>query len=69
MIAGGFGSAVLEHAARRGTPARIRLLGIPDRFLEHAGRAEILADLGLDTDGIVRSVEEMVHAEATGPWQ
>jgi 1-deoxy-D-xylulose-5-phosphate synthase len=69
MIAGGFGSAVLEHAAGQGTPARIRVLGIPDRFLAHAGRAEILADLGLDTEGIVRSVEEMVHAEAAGPWQ
>jgi 1-deoxy-D-xylulose-5-phosphate synthase len=69
MVAGGFGSAVLEHAAGRGTPARIRVLGIPDRFLEHASRAEILADLGLDTEGIVRAVEEMVHAEAAGPWQ
>ena len=31
-------------------------LGIPDRFVEHAERDELLADLGLDVDGICATV-------------
>lgn len=30
----------------------IRRLGIPDRFVEHGDRGELLADLGLDAAGI-----------------
>ena len=30
-------------------------LGIPDRFVEHAERNELLADLGLDVDGICQA--------------
>ena len=69
MIAGGFGSAVLEHVSSTGALARIRVLGIPDEFQEHDGCGEILARLGLTVDGISNAVEEMVHAEAAGPWQ
>jgi 1-deoxy-D-xylulose-5-phosphate synthase len=52
----GFGSAVLEAAneARLPTPYVVRL-GIPDRFIEHGERAELLADLGLDSAGIARA--------------
>ena len=51
--AGGFGSAVLEAASDEGLGTRhIRRLGVPDRFIEHASRAQLLADLGLDTPGI-----------------
>ena len=49
---GGFGSAVLEAASDAGLDAsRIRRLGIPDQFIEHGGRIELLADLGLDAAG------------------
>jgi 1-deoxy-D-xylulose-5-phosphate synthase len=55
-LMGGFGSAVLEAAAEAGIDAsHVRRLGIPDRFIEHATRSELLAELGLDTAGIVRS--------------
>ncbi len=50
---GGFGSALLELAARLdGTHARVRCLGIPDRFIEHGARPELLHDLGLTAAGI-----------------
>ncbi len=59
-LPGGFGSAVLEAACDRGIDTRrIRRLGIPDRFIEHGERAELLADLGLDCPGIARVVREM----------
>lgn len=53
-LAGGFGSAVLEAAADAHVDAsRVRRLGIPDFYVEHGERDELLADLGLDVDGIV----------------
>ena len=53
-LVGGFGSAVLEAANTAGLPTHhIRRLGIPDRFIEHGSRNELLADLGLDVDGLV----------------
>ena len=56
-LLGGFGSAVLEAANAAGLQTdHVRRLGLPDQFIEHAERAEQLTDLGLDPDGIVRSV-------------
>ena len=54
---GGFGSAVLEAAADAGLDTRnVRRLGIPDYFVEHGERSELLADLGLDAEGIAADV-------------
>jgi 1-deoxy-D-xylulose-5-phosphate synthase len=49
----GFGSAVLEavHDASIVSGPIVRL-GLPDRFVEHGERGELLADLGLDATGI-----------------
>ncbi|HEX3658388.1 MAG TPA: 1-deoxy-D-xylulose-5-phosphate synthase [Pirellulales bacterium] len=59
-LAGGFGSAVLEAAADAGLPAgNIRRLGVPDRFIEHGERGELLADLGLDVAGILRTCRQL----------
>ncbi|MCY2962970.1 MAG: 1-deoxy-D-xylulose-5-phosphate synthase [Planctomycetota bacterium] len=58
-LEGGFGSAVLEAANSAGLRTdHLRRIGLPDRYIEHAERAEQLRDLGLDVDGIVRSVLE-----------
>ena len=55
-LQGGFGSAVLEACNAEGIDTRtITRLGIPDRFVEHAERAELLADLGLDVEGLCRA--------------
>jgi 1-deoxy-D-xylulose-5-phosphate synthase len=52
-LMGGFGSAVLEAAADAGVDAsHVRRLGIPDAFIEHGERGELLAGLGLDPSGI-----------------
>jgi 1-deoxy-D-xylulose-5-phosphate synthase len=56
-LEGGFGSALLEAANAAGLDSRhVIRLGIPDRFIEHAERAELLADLGLDVNGICDTV-------------
>jgi 1-deoxy-D-xylulose-5-phosphate synthase len=59
----GFGSAVLEHAVKHGLPTdHITRLGMPDRMIPHATRAEQLAEVGLDAAGIARSVRDAVKA-------
>ncbi len=61
-LEGGFGSAVLEAVNAAGKDARhIVRLGIPDRFIEHAERGELFADLGLDVDGICNSIRQAME--------
>ncbi len=60
-LAGGFGSAVLECANELELDTRrLRRLGIPDQFIEHGERAELLADLQLDAPGIARACRQLV---------
>jgi 1-deoxy-D-xylulose-5-phosphate synthase len=67
----GFGSAVLETAAEAGLDtSRVRRLGIPDRFIEHGERGELLADLGLDAAGIAatcRALSNLFNANRESP--
>jgi 1-deoxy-D-xylulose-5-phosphate synthase len=59
-LMGGFGSAVVEAATDAGiNAAHVRRLGVPDQFIEHAERGELLADLGLDPDGIAQACRQM----------
>ncbi len=65
-LAGGFGSAVLEAAADAGLDtSRIRRLGIPDHYVEHGERDELLADLGLDVAGIASTCRLLAEDVAT----
>jgi len=55
VLSGGFGGAVLESANEAGLDTRgIYRLGIPDRYVEHGERAELLDDLGLNADNLVK---------------
>ncbi|MSQ95982.1 MAG: 1-deoxy-D-xylulose-5-phosphate synthase [Gemmataceae bacterium] len=61
-LEGGFGSAVLECANAAGVDSRnVVRLGIPDRFIEHAERNELLADLGLNADGIANTIRQALQ--------
>lgn len=54
-LAGGFGSAVLEMLADAGLDSSgVQRVGIPDRFIGHGERNELLSDLCLDSGGIVK---------------
>ncbi len=62
-LAGGYGSAVLESAIDAGWDVRrLRRLGLPDRFIEHGERQELLADVGLDAEGIVQACLALTDA-------
>ena len=57
MLAGGFGSAVLEAACdRRLDTRRLFRIGLPDRYIEHGTRAEQLAAAGLDLSGFISTI-------------
>jgi 1-deoxy-D-xylulose-5-phosphate synthase len=58
VIQGGAGSGVNECLATHGVQIPILNIGLPDRFIEHGSREDMLADAGLDKDGISRSVEK-----------
>jgi 1-deoxy-D-xylulose-5-phosphate synthase len=61
-LEGGFGSAVLEAANTACVDSRhVVRLGIPDRFVEHAERSELLADLGLDANGIANAIRQALE--------
>lgn len=53
-LPGGFGAAVMEYFEQIGrlSETRLRRVGLPDAFSEHATRAEQLADYGLNPEGI-----------------
>jgi 1-deoxy-D-xylulose-5-phosphate synthase len=55
---------VLEAANSAGLDTRhIARLGLPDQFVEHGERAELLADLGLDVKGICATVRRALGKE------
>jgi 1-deoxy-D-xylulose-5-phosphate synthase len=61
QIMGGAGSAVLEvvsSSARSGI--RTLLLGLPDRFIDHGDTAKLLSAVGLDADGIEKSIRAVM---------
>ncbi|MCZ2340746.1 MAG: 1-deoxy-D-xylulose-5-phosphate synthase [Bacteroidales bacterium] len=56
-LEGGFGSAVLEAAHAAGCDTRnVIRKGIPDRFIEHGERGELLAAIGLDVEELADTV-------------
>lgn len=63
-VAGGFGSAVEEMLQRHGLTVPVLTLGVPDRFIEHGRREQLLAEIGLAPDGIAGAVKQFVAAGA-----
>jgi 1-deoxy-D-xylulose-5-phosphate synthase len=58
IINGGFGSAVLEFAERENiTDLKIKCLGLPDEFIEHGSRDELLRKYHLTPDEIAATIE------------
>ena len=66
LLAGGFGSAVLETLSRRAPGARVLRIGIDDRFIEHAEQSEQWLQVGLDADAVADAALAAL-AESAGP--
>ena len=61
-LAGGFSSAVGECLMDGGISARVLRLGLPDRFVEHGNRAELLCRYGLGSAEIAERAERELRA-------
>jgi len=57
---GGFGAGVLETLADAGILAPVRVLGLPDHFVEHGAQNILRANLGLDADGIAEAMRRLL---------
>ena len=66
VLAGGFGSAVLEYAhdTCSKTPL-IERMGIPDQFIEHGNVNELLAEIGMTSENLVLKMENIIHKSKT----
>jgi 1-deoxy-D-xylulose-5-phosphate synthase len=63
-VVGGFGSAVLEFMAANGYTPEVKMLGIPDRLIEHGKPEELHRECGYDAKGIAEAVREMCGVPA-----
>ena len=59
-IKGGAGSAVNEFVLNNKLDVKVKNLGLPDEFLPHGGRDEILEEAGLGEDGILESIRDFI---------
>ena len=57
-VAGGAGSAVLEFCSEENIDIRSKIFGIPDKFIEHASREEMIAECGLDSSSLEERIKK-----------
>lgn len=61
VIAGGFGSSIVEYANDKGYDCHVTTLGIPDRFVEHGTVDELHAECGMDLQGIISTLKKSIE--------
>ena len=59
-ITGGFGDGVASWLLENNYSGKLKRLGLPDSFIEHGTRKQILSNLGLDAIGLIRTIEETI---------
>lgn len=60
VLAGGFGSAVLELLEQHGRYEPLLRLGLPDQFVEQGSQSQLRARYGLDATGIARQIKDFL---------
>ncbi|MGH8506323.1 MAG: 1-deoxy-D-xylulose-5-phosphate synthase [Stenotrophobium sp.] len=60
---GGAGSAVNETLMAQHLTVPVLNLGLPDHFVEHGTREELMTQIGLDASGILRSIQKRLRAK------
>ncbi len=64
---GGFGSRLGQELARRGVDRPVRCFAIPQEFLQHGTRAQLLEQAGLTPAAIAASLVELVSRRTEQP--
>jgi len=58
---GGFGSRVLEVLNKHGLRTNLNIMGLPEEFISHGSRNELLKKLGLDFESIANNILETIN--------
>ena len=58
---GGFGSAVTEYIAEHHPGVSVRIMGVPDRIVEHGSQKELYRETGIDAAAVARTVKEQLN--------
>ena len=64
-VQGGFGSAILEFMAEHHYKADVKIMGIPDRIVEHGTPKQLFNEIAIDANGIAEAVREMLLSTTT----
>lgn len=62
-VVGGFGSGVLEYFATQNLKNNVKILGIPDRIVEHGTQDQLMEELGLHPQGIADTITQLIEAK------
>ena len=66
-VVGGFGSAVLEFMQQHGYKNDVKILGIPDRIVEHGTLKELHRECGYDAVAIADAVRDLLIQDVVIP--
>jgi 1-deoxy-D-xylulose-5-phosphate synthase len=67
-VSGGFGSAVLEELTKAGIEGKkIKMLGLPDSFIEQGPQNHLRKKYGIDAEGIAREAISLVDNKSATP--
>mgnify|MGYP003536297597 FL=1 len=58
-VVGGFGSAILEFMNQHGYKADVKIMGIPDRLVEHGTPKELYNEIGIDANAIAKTLRQI----------
>lgn len=61
-VVGGVGSAILEFMSQHNYAATVKILGIPDRIVEHGSQKELHRECNYDTEAIMDTARQLMGA-------
>ena len=59
-VSGGFGDGVASWLLENNFKGKLKRLGLPDSFVQHGSREEILKSIGLDSDSLFHQVKSIL---------
>jgi len=62
-IAGGAGAGIAEYLSTTNSTTPLHIIGLPDEFVEHGDRNELLTKCQLDTQGLREQIKAAVTAD------
>ena len=62
-IAGGFGDGVSSWLLENNFKGKLKRIGLPDSFVQHGSRNEVLKSLGLDNEALFESIKLILNAD------